>query len=71
VYTDRNGVAVKVREVLRLLKEDGWSIVRQRGSHRQLQHSAKRGTVTVAGKSGDELHPKTAASILKQAGLRQ
>jgi predicted RNA binding protein YcfA (HicA-like mRNA interferase family) len=26
--------------------------------------------VTVAGKPGDELHPKTAASILKQAGLR-
>ncbi|MCC7474019.1 MAG: type II toxin-antitoxin system HicA family toxin [Pirellulales bacterium] len=49
--------------------ESGWSFVRQRGSHRQLQHMAKPGTVTVAGKPGDELHPKTAKSILKQAGL--
>jgi predicted RNA binding protein YcfA (HicA-like mRNA interferase family) len=36
----------------------------------QYQHPVKPGTVTVAGKPGDELHPKTAASILKQAGLR-
>jgi len=61
---------LKVREILRLLKDDGWSIVRQRGSHRQLQHEIKPKTVTVAGKPGDELHPKTAASILKQAGLK-
>jgi len=61
---------MKVREVLRLLRDDGWEQVRQRGSHRQLQHQEKLGTVTVAGKPGDELHPRTAASILKQAGLR-
>jgi predicted RNA binding protein YcfA (HicA-like mRNA interferase family) len=54
-----------------MLKDDGWSLVRQRGSHRQFQHPTKPGTVTVAGKPGDELHPKTAASILKKAGLRQ
>ncbi|MCA9237403.1 MAG: type II toxin-antitoxin system HicA family toxin [Planctomycetales bacterium] len=60
---------MKVREILRLLADDGWEQVRQRGSHRQFQHAAKPGTVTVAGKPGDELHPKTAASILKQAGL--
>jgi predicted RNA binding protein YcfA (HicA-like mRNA interferase family) len=60
---------LKVREILRLLKDDGWPIIRQRGNHRQLQHATKRETVTVAGKPGDELHPKTVASILKQAGL--
>jgi predicted RNA binding protein YcfA (HicA-like mRNA interferase family) len=60
---------MKVREILRMLYEDGWYQVRQRGSHRQLQHGSKKGTVTVAGKPGDELHPKTAASILRQAGL--
>jgi predicted RNA binding protein YcfA (HicA-like mRNA interferase family) len=52
-----------------MLLADGWSIIRQRGSHRHLQHPTKRGIVTVAGKPGDDLHPKTAASILKQAGL--
>jgi predicted RNA binding protein YcfA (HicA-like mRNA interferase family) len=60
---------MKVREVLRVLAADHWQIVRQRGSHRQLQHSTKPGTVTVAGKPGDELHPKTLASILRQAQL--
>jgi predicted RNA binding protein YcfA (HicA-like mRNA interferase family) len=60
---------MKVREVLRLLADDGWQIVRQRGSHRQLQHSSKPGTVTVAGKPGDELHPKTLSSILRPAQL--
>lgn len=61
---------MKVREVLRLFKDEGWQQVRQRGSHRQLQHETKPGTVTVAGKPGDDLHPKTANSILKQAGLK-
>lgn len=60
---------MKVREILRKLADDGWQKVRQRGSHRQFQHPTKPGTVIVAGKPGDELHPKTAASILKQAGL--
>jgi predicted RNA binding protein YcfA (HicA-like mRNA interferase family) len=60
---------MKVREVLRILKADGWRIVRQTGSHRQLQHELKLGTVTVAGKPGDELHPKTLASIWRQAQL--
>jgi predicted RNA binding protein YcfA (HicA-like mRNA interferase family) len=60
---------MKVREILRKLADDGWEKVQQRGSHRQFRHPTKPGTVTVAGKPGDELHPKTAASILKQAGL--
>ncbi len=62
---------MKVREVLRLLAEDGWEVVAMRGSHRQLKHSEKPGRVTVAGKPSDDLHPKTAASILRQAGLRR
>jgi hypothetical protein len=37
--------------------------------HRQSSHATKRGLVTVAGSPGSELHPKTLASILKQAGL--
>jgi predicted RNA binding protein YcfA (HicA-like mRNA interferase family) len=62
---------LKVREILQVLAEDGWQIVAIRGSHRQLKHSEKRGRVTVAGKPSDDLHPKTAASILRQAGLRR
>jgi predicted RNA binding protein YcfA (HicA-like mRNA interferase family) len=61
----------EVGEVLRPLAEDGWEVVATRGSHRQLKHSAKPGRVTVAGKPSDDLHPKTAATILRQAGLKR
>jgi predicted RNA binding protein YcfA (HicA-like mRNA interferase family) len=59
---------MKVRDVLRLLQEDGWYVVVTRGSHRQLKHSTRRGRVTVAGKPSDDLPPATFNSILKQAG---
>jgi len=41
---------MNVRQALALLEHDGWKIVRTRGSHRQLKHPTKPGTVTVAGK---------------------
>ncbi|MPZ68023.1 MAG: addiction module toxin, HicA family [Actinobacteria bacterium] len=62
---------MKVREVIRLLRADGWAIDRQIGSHRQYRHPDKPGTVTVAGKLGADLKKGTLASILRQAGLKQ
>ena len=62
---------MKVREVIRLLEQDGWRHVRTRGSHRQYQHSVKPGTVTVAGKLSIDVPPGTLNSILKSAGLKQ
>jgi predicted RNA binding protein YcfA (HicA-like mRNA interferase family) len=59
----------KVRALLRLLKKDGWQVDRTRGSHRQLCHPAKRGTVTVSGHLNDDVHPKTLKSVLRQAAL--
>jgi predicted RNA binding protein YcfA (HicA-like mRNA interferase family) len=61
---------MKVRDILRLITEDGWYQARQRGSHRQFKHPTKPGLVTVAGKPGDDLAPGTQNSILKQAGLK-
>jgi predicted RNA binding protein YcfA (HicA-like mRNA interferase family) len=61
---------MKVRDVIRLLEDDGWLQVRQRGSHRQFKHPAKPGLVTVAGKPSDELAAGTLNSVLKQSGLR-
>jgi len=61
---------VKIRDVIKMLADDGWSVVRQRGSHRQLKHASKPGLVTVAGKPGDDLAPGTLNSVLKQAGLK-
>jgi len=60
---------MKVAEVLQLLESQGWRIVRQKGSHRQLQHASRPGTVIVAGKPSIDVPPGTLNSILKQAGL--
>ena len=61
---------MKVRAVLRMLKDVGWAEVARRGSHRQFKHQSKPGRVTVPGKPSDDLAPGTLNSILKQAGLK-
>lgn len=62
---------MKVSEVLRMLKDDGWVLVATRGSHRQFKHPTKVGRVTVAGKPSDDLAPGTLNSILKQPDLKK
>ena len=54
-----------------MIEADGWRKVAQEGSHRQYKHALKRGRVTVPGKPGDDLHPKTLASIFQQSQLRR
>ena len=57
------------REVLKILREDGWYEVACDGSHHQLKHSWKKGRVTLT-------HPRNTVpiSILKsienQAGVK-
>jgi len=62
---------MKVREVIRLLQQDGWYHVRTRGSYRQVQHPETSRTVTVAGKLGLDIPPGTLNSILKSSGLKK
>ena len=62
---------MKVKEVIKLLEQDGWSQVRQRGSHRQFKHPTKVGTVTISGQPNIDLPPGTLNSVLKQAGLKE
>jgi len=62
---------MKVRDAIKLLKDDGWYLARTRGSHRQFKHPTKAGTVTVAGKPSLDVPPGTLNSILKQAGLKE
>ena len=52
-----------------MLREDGWFLERQSGSHRQLRHVRKKGTVTVNGHESDTLSHGLVNAILKQAGL--
>lgn len=61
---------MKVREVIKLIKADGWVHVRTKGDHRQFHHPTKPGTVTVAGKLSEDIPPGTLNSILRQAGLK-
>lgn len=61
---------MKVRDAIRLIEQDGWFLVRTRGSHRQYKHPDKRGRVTIAGHPSDDLAPGTWNSILKQAQLK-
>ena len=60
---------MKVNEAMRLIERDGWYQVKAKGGHRQYKHPTKPGRVTIPGKCSDDLHPKTARSILQQAGL--
>jgi len=60
---------VKVREVIRMLQDDGWRLVVTKGSHRQFKHPTKPGRVTVSGQLGDDMPKGTLASVKRQAGL--
>ena len=50
---------MKVREVIRLIENNGWVHVATKGSHRQFKHASKPGRVTIAGKRSDDLAPGT------------
>jgi predicted RNA binding protein YcfA (HicA-like mRNA interferase family) len=41
---------MKVRDVTRLLKDDGWYLFVTEGSYQQFKHLTKKGRVTVPGK---------------------
>ena len=60
----------KVRDAIRLEREQGWQLNRTRGIHRQYTHASKPGVVTIAGHPQEDIHPRTWASIPNQMGLR-
>ncbi len=60
---------LKVADIVRLIEQDGWYLVRVKGSHRQFHHRTKPGTVTISGKPSTDLPIGTERSILKQAGV--
>lgn len=60
----------KVKEILKMLKEAGWTLHEQKGSHRQFKHPTKKGKVTVNGKPSDTLSQELINSIFKQPGWK-
>lgn len=61
---------VKYSELFRILKKDGWYIIRQRGSHALLKHRTKKGQLSVPFHAGKEVKKGLLKSILKQAGIK-
>ncbi|MFN9920947.1 MAG: type II toxin-antitoxin system HicA family toxin [Acidobacteriota bacterium] len=64
-------IALKVRELIRLIESDGWRHVRTTGSHRHFKHLAKPHVVTVPGSPGDDIPAGTLKAILRSAGLEE
>jgi len=62
---------MKIRDVIKLIEEDGWFLVATRGSHHQYKHMSKAGRVTIAGHPGDDVSPGALNSIRKQAQLEK
>jgi predicted RNA binding protein YcfA (HicA-like mRNA interferase family) len=60
----------KVKEVIKLLEQDGWCRIYINGDNRQYKHKTKKGKVTVNGKLSDTLCQELLNSIWKQAGWR-
>ncbi|WP_108653146.1 type II toxin-antitoxin system HicA family toxin [Dongshaea marina] len=57
------------REFIRMIEDDGWYLVKIKGSHHHYKHPTKPGKVTV-GHPKKDFPPKTLATMLKQAGLK-
>lgn len=58
-------------QVIKILKEDGWFLKDQKGSHRQFLHSVKNGKVTVTMHGNKDIPTGTLASIFRQAGIKK
>lgn len=60
----------KVSEVIKMLKDDNWYLVAQKGSRRQFKHTVKHGKVTINGKLSETLSQFLLNYIFKQAGWK-
>jgi len=63
-------VGMKYNDLFRLLKKDGWFVVRQKGSHVIMQHPKKSEQLTVPYHAGKEVKKGLLTAILKQANIK-
>ena len=61
---------MKIRDVVKIIRKDGWFIVGTKGDHKQFKHPIKHGRVTIAGHPNDDLALGTLNSIWKQAQIK-
>ncbi|QSO50103.1 type II toxin-antitoxin system HicA family toxin [Alicyclobacillus mengziensis] len=62
------GSSYSSRDILKILRDDGWYLVATKGDHHHLKHPTKPGKVTVPHPEKD-LPVFLVKSIFKQAGL--
>jgi predicted RNA binding protein YcfA (HicA-like mRNA interferase family) len=62
-------VAKKYREVRAALKEAGWEVIRQRGSHEIWARPGEDARIVVAGKDSDTVPVGTLSSIRRASSL--
>ena len=58
------------RELEKIIQADGWTAVKESGSHKHYKHPSKSGKVTIPFHGHKDLNIKTVNTILKQAGLK-
>lgn len=60
---------MKAKDLIKILKKDGWRRVRSKSGHLQFKHPVKKGKVTVPFHGNHDLRKKVVKSILKQAQI--
>jgi predicted RNA binding protein YcfA (HicA-like mRNA interferase family) len=61
---------MKSSELLRMLKKDGWFIIRQSGSHIIMRHSEKQGTLSFPFHASNEVKRGLLHGILKKVNIK-
>lgn len=64
-------MAKKYKDVRRALIANGWSVVRQSGSHEVWAHPHRDDRIVVAGKDSDTVPVGTLGSIRRASGLEE
>lgn len=60
---------MNAKQVESIIRNDGWVLKSQKGSHQQFVHPLKKGKVTIAIHGKREINIKTMRSIFRQAGI--
>lgn len=60
---------MKSEEAYRILINDGWFVVSQKGSHVKLKHSSKDGIIIFPRHGSNELGKGLQRKLFKQAGI--
>lgn len=62
---------MKCSELFRILLNDGWIPVSQKGSHVKMRHGKKNGVIVFPNHGSQEVGKGLATKILKDAGIKE